>query len=106
MKLTKETLSKIIMEELAEAEMGSGYNSAAGNVFNKFGGAGKLESLLEDATGALYQIEDMANKALSAADEQVYTDEEYKMYQLMASNIRKIREFLSMENLINSPKEM
>ena len=94
------------MEELSEAESGSGYKSAAGNAFNKFGGAAKLESLLEDATGALYQIEDMATRALSAADEDTYTEEEYRMYQMMAANIRKIREFLSIENLINNPTPM
>ena len=106
MKLTNEALKKIIMEELAEVEMGSGYNSSAGNVFRKFGGTATLESLLDDATGALYQIEDMANRALSAANESTYTDEEYAMYKTMAANMRKIREFLSIENLINNPREM
>lgn len=106
MKLTKEALRKIIMEELSEAQLGSGYESSAGTVFSKFGGAPKLESLLNDAKDSLYQIEDMATQALSAADEDTYTDEEYKMYQMMATNIRKIREFLNIENLINNPKQM
>ena len=64
MKLTKETLSKIIKEEM-EAITGSGYKSAAGNVFNKFGGTASVESLLEDATGALYQIKSVKRVLIS-----------------------------------------
>ena len=101
MKLTNETLKKIIMEELesivTEEESGSFLRTDGGMKFEKLLGIQGLIDLLEESQGNINRIKDAATQAQSATtiNDEVGTVGDRETYEVLQNMIDRCNALLS-----------